>query len=114
MAEVIRFPRRSRRRFGVYFSRYELNQLLSLYSRHVASGEWRDYAIDHRAGVAAFSVFRRSAEGPAFTVSKTMAGSRDRHLYTVMRGAEKLKQADSLAEVLTVFEHKLRLVSTAH
>ena len=36
---------RSRHR-TLYFTRGELNQLLGLYSRHVARGVWRDYAID--------------------------------------------------------------------
>src|SRR6266550_3001274 len=32
----------------LYFTRSELNQLLGLYSRQVARGIWRDYAIDRR------------------------------------------------------------------
>ena len=44
----------------IYFDRRELNKLLSLYSRRVARGEWRDYAIDHGPGMAVFSVFRHS------------------------------------------------------
>ena len=30
----------------VFFDRRELNQLMRLYGRMVAAGEWRDYAID--------------------------------------------------------------------
>ncbi|HEV2336134.1 MAG TPA: DUF2794 domain-containing protein, partial [Stellaceae bacterium] len=37
-----------RQRHPLYFTRSELNQLLGLYSRNVARGIWRDYAIDHR------------------------------------------------------------------
>src|SRR5438093_983042 len=44
----------------LYFTRHELNQLLSLYSRHVARGVWRDYAIEHQDGRALFSVFRHT------------------------------------------------------
>ena len=35
-----------RKRGRIFFSRRELDQLLQLYSRQVARGEWRDYAID--------------------------------------------------------------------
>src|SRR3546814_7882637 len=58
MSQFYRFSeyRKSPRR--VFFDRGELNQLLSLYSRNVASGEWRDYAIDQIGGSAIFSVFR--------------------------------------------------------
>ena len=36
----------------VTFNRIELNRILNLYGRMVADGEWRDYAIDRRAGRA--------------------------------------------------------------
>ena len=32
------------------------SQILAAYSARVAAGEWRDYAIDHLAGSATFSV----------------------------------------------------------
>ncbi|TFG86559.1 MAG: DUF2794 domain-containing protein, partial [Hyphomicrobiales bacterium] len=34
------------RRGGISFDRQELSQILNIYGRKVASGEWRDYAID--------------------------------------------------------------------
>ena len=36
----------------VTFERGELDRILGLYGRKVAAGEWRDYAIDHRPGMA--------------------------------------------------------------
>ena len=55
---------------ALHFTRSELHQLLSLYSRRVARGEWRDYAIDQDGGLAAFSVFRHSHERPLYTITK--------------------------------------------
>jgi hypothetical protein len=46
----------------ISFNRQELNEILEMYGRKVADGEWRDYAIDHRKEEAVFSVFRRSSE----------------------------------------------------
>ncbi len=34
------------RRANISFNRQELSQILNVYGRKVASGEWRDYAID--------------------------------------------------------------------
>jgi len=75
MAIVSRLPeqhrpdhRRARR---IFFSRRELDQLLQLYSRQVARGEWRDYAIDQSEDTAAFSVFRHSLDSPLYTIVKT-------------------------------------------
>ena len=84
---------------------------MNLYSRRVASGEWRDYAIDHRDGVATFSVFRHTHERPLFAIMK-IGGSGNRPAdYAVVTGRQKLKDSPSLAEVLSVFERKLRLVA---
>lgn len=99
------------RRRGVYFSRFELNQLLSLYSRHVISGEWRDYAIDHRPGEAVFSVFRHSAQGPLFTISKIVRSGGKQGVYVVSRRGQQLKRSDSITEALGIFQRKLQLVS---
>src|SRR5262249_17139318 len=55
------------------FTRTELPQMLSVYSRRVADGEWRDYAIDSRDGRAIFSIFRRSFESPLFAIVKQPA-----------------------------------------
>jgi hypothetical protein len=47
-----------------FFTRAEMNQLLGLYSRNVARGVWRDYAIDHRDGPAPFYDVRHTQQGP--------------------------------------------------
>ena len=52
------------------FTRLELNQILNLYGRKVADGEWRDYAIDFGREKAVFSVFRRASEVPLYRIEK--------------------------------------------
>lgn len=95
-----------------FFDRNELNQLLSLYSRRVASGEWRDYAIDQKGGCAVFSVFRHSQDAPLFRIAKRIGGSGAGHgEYIVWRGRQTLSQAASLREALSpVFGRHLTLV----
>lgn len=95
----------------VYFTRAELNQLLGLYSRHVIRGEWRDYAIDHRAGMALFSVFRHTQEGPTYSIAKTAASAERPPEFTVQRGRQKLRAARSLGEALEFFRTRLSLVA---
>ncbi|MFI4987675.1 MAG: DUF2794 domain-containing protein, partial [Alphaproteobacteria bacterium] len=70
MAKLVRLDDFKRRRSLVHFTRQELNRLLQIYSRRVASGEWRDYAIHHDTARARFLVFRHRLEGPAYTVVK--------------------------------------------
>jgi hypothetical protein len=90
----------------VYFTRAELNQLLGLYSRHVARGDWRDYAIDHRDEIALFSVFRHTHELPAYSVIKTARPAE----FIVQRGRQRLRASRSLPEVLEFFQSRLTLV----
>ena len=112
---------RSQRR-TLYFTRSELNQLLGLYSRNVARGIWRDYAIDHRDGQALFSVFRHTHESPAYTIVKSVAAMTGHAAghgaghgagqaeFIVMSGRQRLRAARSLGDALEFFRSKLAVV----
>lgn len=91
------------------FSRGELQRILNLYSRRVASGEWRDYAIDHLDHMAAFSVFRHAFDRPLFTIAKRRgSGTVDFLLYGSGR---KLTHSRSIDDVLAALEARPRPVS---
>jgi hypothetical protein len=98
----------------LYFTRSELNQLLGLYSRNVARGVWRDYAIDHRDGQALFSVFRHTHESPAYTIVKTAMSAAQPTEFIVLSGRQRLRVARSLGDALDFFGAKLSLVPAEH
>ena len=113
---------RSQRR-PLYFTRSELNQLLGLYSRNVARGIWRDYAIDHRDGQALFSVFRHTHESAIYTIVKSAGpGAKDSAKdganlaanqaaeFIVMSGRQRLRVGRSLDDALLFFRSKLAAV----
>ena len=52
----------------IAFDRQELFEILSLYGRKVAQGEWRDYSIDFGRETAVFAVFRRTSEVPLYRI----------------------------------------------
>jgi Protein of unknown function (DUF2794) len=95
----------------VYFTRGELNLLLGLYSRHVARGVWRDYAIDHRDGMALFSVFRHTHEAPAYSIAKTAASAGRQAEFAVLCGRQRLRTGPSLADALDFFRTPLTLIA---
>lgn len=110
MADLIRLSDRRRGKARrVTFDRKELRQLLDVYSRRVASGEWKDYAIDMGRGAAMFSIFRHTFDLPAFTVAKRANGGNCDYL--VFSGREQIKRAQTMGEVLSVFDRPLRLIS---
>ena len=109
MTNLYRLADQKARRRIVSFDRRELSRLLNLYSMRVASGEWRDYAIDFRPGMAIFSIFRHTAEQPLFAIAKVQ-GVGPNGGYMVYNGPRKLAHGDSLEDVLRVFDRKLRLL----
>ena len=95
----------------VAFNRRELNEILSVYGRKVASGEWRDYAIDMGRERAAFCVYRRASEVPLYTIEKTPKLARRQGAFAVVSANGLIiKRGHELARVLAVFEKGVRLV----
>ncbi|WP_182086020.1 DUF2794 domain-containing protein [Aureimonas sp. ME7] len=97
----------------VSFDRHELGQILRVYGRMVAAGEWRDYAIDTLKDRAVFSIFRRSSEMPLFRVEKTPKLARRQGAYSVTAaGGLVMKRGHELEQVLRVFDKSLKLIES--
>ena len=95
----------------IFFDRRELDDILAVYGRKVAAGEWRDYAIDMDREKAVFSVFRRSSEVPLYRIEKVPKLARKQGAYSVIAaGGLNLKRGHELRRVLQVLESKLRVV----
>ena len=97
----------------VTFDRHEFRDILDLYGRKVAEGEWRDYAVDFTRDRAIFSIFRRAAEYPLFRVVKDPRLSGKQGAFSVVNTAGLvLKRGPDLKRVLAVLDRKLTLVSS--
>ena len=95
----------------VSFDRRELSEILKVYGRMVAAGEWRDYAIDTLKDRAVFSIFRRSSEMPLFRVEKNPKLARKQGAFAVVAaGGMVLKRGQDLSQVLKVFDKALKIV----
>jgi len=89
----------------VAFDRHELSEILKVYGRMVAAGEWRDYAIDHLADRAVFSIFRRTSEVPIYRVEKNPKLARKQGAYSVIAQTGMiLKRGGELDRVLRVID----------
>jgi hypothetical protein len=95
----------------VAFSRLELNDILRVYGRMVAVGEWRDYAIDLGIEKATFSVYRRASEWPLYRIEKVPKLARKQGSYSVISTTGLiLKRGNDLKRILDVFNRKLEAV----
>ena len=89
----------------VFFDRRELNQILRVYGRMVAAGEWRDYAIDSNHEAVSFAVFRHASEAPLYRIEKRPALARRQGAWSVIsHGGLIVKRGHELAPVLRAFD----------
>ncbi len=94
------------------FDRYELTTILNLYGRKVASGEWRDYAIDLLRDKAVFSVYRKASEYALYRIEKDLRLARKQGAYSVIAaGGLIMKRGHDLRRVLSVLEDRPSAVS---
>jgi hypothetical protein len=102
MAPVVPFPAAPSQ---VSFNQAELRTILNLYSRKVASGEWRDYAMDFTRDKAIFAVFRHASEVPLYRIEKDPRLARRQGAYSVIAASGLiLKRGHELNQVLRVLD----------
>ena len=91
----------------IAFDRRELGEILTVYGRKVAAGEWRDYAMDFGREKAVFSVFRKASEWPLYRIEKSPKNARKQGTYSVITATGLiLKRGHELKRVLEVLEKK--------
>ena len=96
----------------IHFNRRELEQILRVYGRRVAAGDWRDYALDFRRDKAVFSVFRHTSEVPLYRIEKCPELARRQGAYSVVAATGLImKRGHDLARVLAVLDKGVRLVA---
>lgn len=94
----------------ISFNRQELRVILSAYGQRVATGEWRDYAIDMLPESAVFSIFRRASEMPLYRIEKRPKMARKQGMYWVLNASGMiLKRGHDLEQVLRIIEKKPKL-----
>lgn len=97
---------------AVAFDRHELREILSLYGRKVAEGEWRDYALDFTPHHAVFSIFRHSSEVPLYRIKKDPKLGRRQGAYSVVAASGQiLKRGHDLTQVISVLDRRLKVVT---
>jgi hypothetical protein len=96
----------------IHFNRRELEEILRVYGRRVAAGDWRDYALDFRRDKAVFSVFRHTSEVPLYRIEKCPELARRQGAYSVVAATGLImKRGHDLARVLAVLDKGVRLVA---
>ena len=94
----------------IFFSKLELSSILNLYSKQVAKGNWRDYALDSKIDNAIFSIYRHTQDKPMFQIIKnSQKGFRNKPSFYIKKGEEIISKSKSLFTILSNFEKKLSI-----
>jgi len=87
------------------FTKQELSLILSIYGKKVASGEWRDYAIDCLQDKAIFSIFKNSYDIPIYMIIKDPKLTKFQGAFIIKSPSNNiLKRGHNLENVLQILE----------
>ena len=111
MSNLYRFADYKRKKSKFYFTRAELDLLLSLYSSRVIAGDWKAYAIDHHSNLAQFSIFNHARGRPLYTIVKRKHAGGQPPTFMVVKECCEIANSNNLATALAVFKRNLKLVS---
>lgn len=112
MAAIVRLDDFRPCRDTIYFTRADLNRLLSLFSRRLLARQWLDYSIDNSEGMAVFCVYRRAHDAPLYKIFRLAPRAHPKGEYLVMKGGRKIRHAATLEAALQAFDPSLRAVQS--
>ena len=94
----------------VFFSKSELTSILSLYSKQVSTGLWKDYALDSHSETAIFSVFRHTHDKPIYQIiKKRFKGVKNKCEFSILKDAALISKSSDLLIILNKLEKKLSI-----
>ena len=94
----------------IFFSKLELTSILSLYSKQVSRGFWKDYALDSQNGTAIFSIFRHTHDKPIYQIiKKRLKGLKNINEFYILKDSELISKSTDLLMILNKFEKKLSI-----
>jgi hypothetical protein len=95
-----------------FFTKDELNIILSLYARGVSSGDWKDYAIDALKDKTSFSIYKHASEMPVLRLTKNHKSKNIKEGWKIisMSGQELKRNKKLNALIKFLNQKKLSLV----
>jgi len=94
----------------IFFSKLELTSILSLYSKQVSRGFWKDYAIDSQNETVIFSIFRHTHDKPIYQIiKKRLKGLKNINEFYILKDTEMISKSTDLLTLLNKFEKKLSI-----
>ena len=85
----------------IFFNKKELKLILNLNAKMVSSGEWKDYGLSISKKEVSFNVYRRTAEFPAYKITKNLKPKNENEKYLVKDVQNKtISNSDNLKNLI--------------
>ena len=85
----------------IFFNKKELKIILNLYARMVSNGEWKDYGLSISKKEVSFNVYHRTAEFPAYKITKSLKPKNKNEKYVIKDSKNKIiKNSENLKNLI--------------
>ena len=95
----------------IYFLKNELSLILSVYSKYVSKGIWKDYAIDNKDQFALFSFYRHTYEYPIYSIEKKAFKNKKEIIFNLFKKNKQMYSSNDLRKVINKINHLPKLVN---
>ena len=97
----------------IFFNKVELQTILNLYGKMVASGEWKDYGLSISKKEVSFNVYHRASEFPIYKIAKNLKNKNNNEKYLIKNSKNvTIKTSESLKKLIEkVIWNKFKLVN---
>ena len=97
----------------IFFNKKELQIILNLYAKMVASGEWKDYRLSIFKKEVSFNVYHRTSEFPVYKITKILKPKNKNEKYLIKDAKNKvIKNSENLINLFeNIIWKKFKLVN---
>ena len=97
----------------IFFNKKELQIILNLYAKMVASGEWKDYGLSIFKKEVSFNVYHRTSDFPVYKITKNLKPKNKNEKYLIKDAKNKvIKNSENLINLFeNIIWKKFKLVN---
>ena len=99
MSKIYHFSKYIKEKEKVTFSRDDLNSIISIYSKNVSNGIWKDYSLNFEKNYAEFSIYKHTYASPEFSIIKNK-----KKIFSIYSRKQELKKSRYLKDVVDVLK----------
>ncbi len=85
----------------LYFSKYELNLILSFYSFGVSRGNWKDYSMNFNNHEAKFCFYKHTLVSPEYALIKYKSNKKNKFCYKLKSADKNNKDMENIDKLIT-------------